>query len=213
MGWDWTPEGLQITITRILWAAKPVYGLVLEISSYYWANKTSTGSKSRWQSAAWWTRLQRKAAQRPHTRHLWSVLQAVNQVSATHTCPRRKLFFPWDAASLTVGRGKDGMRYQEAAKMEDDKVRGQAKRRLNQQRKTAKSERLFLFPLPSATLPAAFSFTLSSQGTRRIVEKGLPWKGRSQLLISSYSSSPFSLISVFNLALLVAFGICDRLKS
>lgn len=66
------------------------------------------------------------------------------------------------------------MRYQEAAKMEDDKVRGQAKRRLNQHRKPAKSELLFLFPLPSATFPAVFSFTLSSQGTRRIVEKGLP---------------------------------------
>lgn len=209
MGWDWTPEGLQITITRILWAAKPVYGLVLEISSYYWANKTSTGSKSPWQSAARWTRLHSALIQGT----LWSVLQAVNHVSATHTCPRRKLFFPWDAVFLTVGRGKDGMRYQEAAKMEDDKVRGQAKRKLNQQRKPAKSELLFPFPLPSATLPAAFSFTFSSQGTRRIVEKGLPWKGRSQLLISSYSSSPFSLISVFNLALLVAFGICDRLKS
>lgn len=68
--------------------------------------------------------------------------------------------------------------------------------------------------LPSATLPlpAAFSFTLSWQGTRRIVGKGLPWKGRSQPLISSYCSSPFSLISVFNLALLVAFGIWDWLK-
>lgn len=55
------------------------------------------------------------------------------------------------------------------------------------------------FPLPTASY-----FTLSWQGTRRIAEKSLPWKGRSQPLISSYSSSPFSFIFGFNLALLVA---------
>lgn len=44
--------------------------------------------------------------------------------------------------------GRDGVRHQEAAKVEDE-AGGQAKRRLDRQRRTAKSELLFLLPLPA----------------------------------------------------------------
>lgn len=49
---------------------------------------------------------------------------------------------------MKLGIEKNGMRYHEAAKMEGE-VGGQAKRGLDRQRRAAKSEVLFLLPLPS----------------------------------------------------------------
>lgn len=107
-------------ITLLAGAVRPVYCLALEISSCYWAaDLSSTQLCSELMCSI---RLHNTLTEGT----LWSFLQALDQVSATHACSRRRLYLPWDAASRKLGMEKNGMQYQEAAKMEDE-VREQAK--------------------------------------------------------------------------------------
>lgn len=86
-------------ITMSAWAARPVYCLTLEISSYYWAaNLSSTQLHSEFICSIRMHNTLTEAT-------LWSFLQAVDQVSATHACSRRRLYLPWDAASRKLGMG------------------------------------------------------------------------------------------------------------
>lgn len=108
----------------LAWAARPAYCLTLEISSYYWAANLS--STQLYSELICNIKLHNTLTEAT----LWSFLQAVDQVSAMHAYSRRRLYFPWDAASRKMGMKKDGMKYQEAAKREDE-VWGQAKRGLD----------------------------------------------------------------------------------